>query len=377
MEYFLINQHKMPAHWKWLLPRSITELSFPNENRTNCSHCPSRLNGYIHEAHCCAYRPQIANFLIGLSLKNQSLSKEKFDFLNNKGAYLPLATLETPWAIESQKEISSTEDLAVCDYWQPEAGCTIHKFRNHMCSTFFCFSTIGSDNNLWNDLADYVMLLENNLSFWFMEQMGFETTSFLKTLNEIDAKSKKTLQWDATDLKSIWNRWYGKEELFFLKCADIFTKHQSDLYSIAINYLDNSSNSFQSTIKTHASSEGNTHLPAYSSEIKALEEKIIINFNELRGIAKPNNILKLNPNAKLVKPEIVPELSHYFPDANSFLVLIDSQGNQIDFQPLSNNEQQLFEHILSSDSKVNSSTLSNLDNNMLLPGLKLRGFIKL
>ena len=136
----------MPAHWRWLLPSKLLDnLTLPAEPKADCSQCPSTLNGYTHKAHCCTYRPQVSNFLTGLALEEKILSEEKAQMLVANRVFTPLATLETPEATSQQESLrdEAPEELPICHFWKDGVGCGIHKYRNHVCSTFFCFTTAG------------------------------------------------------------------------------------------------------------------------------------------------------------------------------------------------------------------------------------------
>ncbi|MFK7872622.1 MAG: hypothetical protein AB8C84_05550 [Oligoflexales bacterium] len=368
--YSIMSKHLMPSHWQWLLPEQILTLSLPEETRATCSQCPSSLNGYEHTARCCTYRPQLSNFLIGAALQDQAISKKKFQQLFSKGAFLPLASLTTPQAMISMTESNDQ----VCHYWQEGAGCTIHKFRNHTCSTFFCFTLAGPDHTLWSDLAEYVMMLENNISWWLITQTGFESANFLRKLSIIDQNSKAQATWNSKDLNYIWGEWYGKESQFFEKCAAIVKNNQKNLHKIALTYKENTTFEFQKLLESYPKYPENTHLPASKDDILKCEKRILSSIKKLYQFQEiSDKKIIFTQNTSLHEPSHLSFLQKTYPHAKQFLILKDTQGEPLDFQPLTNDESSFLKEILKTGymaQRVPEHFSS------LIGGLNLRGFLE-
>ena len=88
-DYLFLNSHPMPAHWHWLLPNFILDnLKLPLEPKSELQSVPEQIERYTHKAHCCTYRPQIANFLTGLALSEGILPSGKLNTLVKKGVLL-------------------------------------------------------------------------------------------------------------------------------------------------------------------------------------------------------------------------------------------------------------------------------------------------
>ncbi len=352
--YFIFNSQRMPAHWEWLLGERIRHSPYPQEAWVNCAKCPVKLNHYTHPARCCTYRPQIGNFLTGLALQSGDLPTAKFKDLLQKGVYLPLATLQTPHQFNRD---AMRSDPLVCHYWKQEVGCTIHKFRNGICSTFFCF-TEGGDG-IWTLLADYVSALENNLSWWVLEQLGFNLEDFLLTIQKIDTTAGNKISWDATDLDILWGHYRGKEHRFFIEAAEIIQSVKSQLYFVALDFLEKNP-TFQTVVSKHPDDIGNTHLPFSKNAILQLEQSIL---DQVGGMKRSIMSVHLSLEARF-EASTLPMWKEYYSKAYRILILKNSAGDDIDFQPLSSDE---YKQVMEAAKHVVAPSL-------FLAGLIKRGF---
>ena len=251
----------------------------------------------------------------------------------------------------------------------------MHKFRNHVCSTFFCFTTAGHENGLWMALADYVMMLENNISWWLLDNLGYDLSHMYSQIEKNDELVGDSLTWSGDLLEGIWGPWFGKEEEFFKKCSSLVIENKENLYDIALNYLDNARDDFKSTINEIPGRLDTTHLPFYSREIKQAEKELIVENDELQHAKPTNNTsLELSPFAVLQSPEEMEDLKEGFPNAYGFIVLALQEDEGVDFQPLTKSQWGAVKSLALGEKM--SSDISE-DDLTLLAGLRLRGFLLL
>jgi hypothetical protein len=352
--YFKFNGQAMPSHWQWLLPEHIRQASFPEESWVNCQRCPSTLNGYHHPARCCTYRPQLSNFLVGLALRDGALPRTLFTTLGPR-TFLPLATLEPSayWLKRADHQRNGTICADVCHFWSAQQGCTIHKYRNGVCATFFCFTQAG--DGIWQALADYVLALETTLAWWVLQECGFDLEQVLDHLAALDA------QGSPAEVSALWGPYRGREAEFFERAAHLVEDTKEELYTLALGFLAGTGFSFQESIHELSTSADHPHLPLGRAALLALEQQVV---DEAARLQLPAAALQLAPGVRFESPRLA-SWHNYYPTAHRMMVKEASSEGLADFQPLSRDEYQ----------QVEQACGKVVKPNLVIAGLIKRGFL--
>lgn len=356
--------HLFPVHWPWLLPADLLALPFPRETRSTCQACPKSINRMEHEAACCAYRPQMPAFLTGLALRLGDLPAARFEQLLEDDGLTPLASLDPPGRTTADEEDRKAgRSPAPCSYWR-DGRCTVHRLRNHICSTWFCLSLGGTDDGFWQTMADLMMMLENNLSWWLLDQLGPKPVPFLRGLCAMDSRSRQLTRWRQEDLQRIRGPWQDDPTGFYLRCADLVLEQQEQLRDKATGFLDRSDAEFRRLVE-EIRDDISTHLPASSRMIAAAEKKAGRILRRRLEQTPPSESACRALQSALRAPAQVPQLTAAYPEAVGFLLLTDGNGVQVDFQPLTTGQRRW---ILSPPEKLTP------DQALLFAGLRRRGF---
>lgn len=179
---------KIPLIYHHLLPELLA-IELPDEIIANCSSCnlcKTPKSPYL-ETKCCNYHPVQVNYLLGgvLSDSDKRLESGKIrirkQLAEQKGVSAfgirPNAEyvsnqeriLLSENAFHTKKEI----DSQLCPYYD-KGNCTVWKYREHLCVTYFC-SSIGGEagHRFWKNLNSLLQEIEEKLALYAADKLGF------------------------------------------------------------------------------------------------------------------------------------------------------------------------------------------------------------
>lgn len=238
-----------PTLYKSLFP-DLFALEIPDETKatcTNCAMCASSCgdNGIRQDAgaeptyfepniKCCSFHPTIPNYLVGAILADMS---EGSDIGKNKIAEkLAQRIGVTPYGVAApakytllygqSSEFFGRSVAMRCPYFIDEGGglCSIWKFRDAVCSTYFCKHVSGVDGRrFWMSLKSYLALAEQQLSrfatytlypdYVLDRRHPADPPARRLELEELEDRSPSQKQYSA-----LWGSWEGLEREFFEEC---------------------------------------------------------------------------------------------------------------------------------------------------------------
>lgn len=227
------------------MPEEFQHFHFTEEKLATCLNCPKIIeDGFHPDIRCCTYHPRIPNFLLGLALENKDMvpiidQTIAEDFGTPEG--MQQSSLQ---AIESLQQHAQNafgrNEKVVCRFLDRESKlCKIYLYRHSVCSTFFCKYDLGkTGEEFWEKLQTLVSQIETALAQWCMESVGFSVLEYFKRFDELSSdiqsvSNQVSKSWSKSALKILWGDWYGKEQEFYLKCAQKIKEHQDELYEIA------------------------------------------------------------------------------------------------------------------------------------------------
>ena len=109
----------------------------------------------------------------------------------------------------------------MCPYFLKESGnCSIWKFRESVCSTYFCKHVAGSSGkHLWSDVKKYLSHVEQCLGQYLAKEAGLDY--FLKISLDLNVGQNSRLTHQELDglppdsYEKIWGKWKGREDEFY------------------------------------------------------------------------------------------------------------------------------------------------------------------
>ena len=244
-------QDQLPSFYENFLPKNFFKKTMELEKTADCSNCimckPKRENHHLekyfnNDTKCCTYYPKLPNYLVGAILVDNSeamwMGKNKILAAINDGMGVsPLGLLRPEKYTLIYQNVFHENPLLfgkvsslVCPYLD-NGNCTVWKYRNGVCTTWFCWSDNGVDGIVfWNSLKKYLTTLENKLIKYTLLHQGFSTLEVDTQFNANEALKRKIklLKEDineeslnSNDYKALWGHYYKNEAEHYINCFNL------------------------------------------------------------------------------------------------------------------------------------------------------------
>jgi Fe-S-cluster containining protein len=240
-----LGPHRVPAIWRRMLPDDLADMRFPSECGATCSNCPMvQERGFHPDYRCCTYHPVVPNFLIGFALSDPEtapmfMGEIDQGFATPEGLHATAARMKNSLQHAVNKDFGKLTSVA-CKFLDPvQRRCRAYKYRNSVCSTFFCKNDqADKGQEFWERLQALAGQVETHLAQWSMRELGMNPTEYFARMDRLAANIERfndpvTESWTEEAQKFLWGDWFGREREFFLKCAELVDGHQDSLFQIA------------------------------------------------------------------------------------------------------------------------------------------------
>jgi hypothetical protein len=219
----------------WL--RTIVDGPIPAETQATCDHCAMLPSGgsssdalYFHpDTKCCAFQPNLPNFLAGriLSEADPSMIAGRTAVETRvarrvaikpsgvtAGAVFSLLYGATP-------QVFGRAPALRCHYLTSEGNCGVWKHRPGVCATWFCKYVRGGTGSAFWKLADKLLReVERDLAHWCMAQFKIGLGEVAEVTQEPSPHvSELEGEIDWTHYRRLWGNWVGREIEFYLASA--------------------------------------------------------------------------------------------------------------------------------------------------------------
>jgi len=220
-----ILRTRLPPVYHRCLPDFI-ELPYPHERFATCDtcvNCQSSHSPYL-TTKCCSYHPSLPNYLVGGVLGDASADRGR----EQVRAIIRDGIGVTPYGLvrSASRRLRPVRPLPtraeaeamLCPYY--DAGrCSIWAHREHLCSTYFCYSTGGKAGTaFWQALNAYLRLVERELSVHALTTLGWPVEHPARPL--ADWLPPATSDADQ-QRRGLWRDWLGREVELYLECARV------------------------------------------------------------------------------------------------------------------------------------------------------------
>ncbi len=234
----------LPELYQPLFPE-LFRRSVPEETKATCSSCAmcesscqnpvTAVDGASHffrpDTKCCTYHPRLPNYLVGALLADGDPAMA--EGRRRIGEKLAARVGVTPqWVnppakytllYENAKRAFGRSASLLCPYYERSAGnCTIWRYREAVCSTFFCKYVAGADGRkLWMTLKTYLSLVEIQLSRYAVLQLAPEYLHARRDRPEsgatlLSAEDLDERAMSEEEYRHLWGTWAGREAEFYL-----------------------------------------------------------------------------------------------------------------------------------------------------------------
>jgi len=226
----------------------------PAETRAtchDCAMCDSKgeyqkpdSNLFNPQVKCCTYMPRLANYIVGMILLDEdpimAAGRAAVESRLQTGlAVTPLGLEQPPksrfiYTHIEPRAFGRAESL-LCPYYINEQGglCGIWKYRDGVCSTWFCKYERGAvGRDFWESAKLLLLAVEDDLSQWcaLKLEMGEASLDLLlttqagsgqpRTLPVLKLEDMDDLV-DSDQQRRIWGNWYGREQEFYRACSEL------------------------------------------------------------------------------------------------------------------------------------------------------------
>lgn len=233
----------LPALYAPLFPDHL-KVEVPDETKATCGSCAmcdsssqvasvdGRKRAFRPDTKCCTYQPKLPNYLVGAILADESeeMAEGRARVLERVRAGVGVTPLGlNPPArynllYTNARDFFGKSSAMRCPFYRLGAGnCTIWKYREAVCSTWFCKYDAGADGRkFWSSLKKVLSLSEIQLSRYavlrlhrdfILQEKDREGSATAVSLAELEGQAESEEARFET-----WGLWLGREEEFYIQC---------------------------------------------------------------------------------------------------------------------------------------------------------------
>ncbi|MDY7231140.1 hypothetical protein [Hyalangium rubrum] len=238
----------LPALYRDLFP-SFFQSPLPAETKATCSACamceannPTPIESvdgvsrfFRPDTKCCTYHPRLPNYLVGAILADQDApmaeGRRRIQEKISRRVAVNPQWIKAPTRYNllysnARQAFGRTQALR-CPYYEPQGGlCTIWRYREAVCSTYFCKYVAGADGRkFWMTLKTWLTLAEIQLSRYALLQLlpdyviqgkdKADNSGGPLTSEDLDDKPLPDKEY-----AELWRQWAGREAEFYGKCFE-------------------------------------------------------------------------------------------------------------------------------------------------------------
>jgi hypothetical protein len=223
----------------------------PAETRATCHDCAMCESGgdfqspgskfFNPQSKCCTYWPKLPNFLVGMILKDDDPAMRRgratVESRLQAGLAVTPVGLGAPAKVRSlyaqiePRAFGRMQSLLCPHYINEDGGlCGIWKYRNSICSTWFCkYERGAAGRDFWENVKSLLLAIEYDLARWCAIKLELDETALaLLLIPPTEAGQRLMLspedmdeRVDPTQQRRRWGNWYGREQEFYRACADL------------------------------------------------------------------------------------------------------------------------------------------------------------
>lgn len=235
-------------HARWL--SETLEGPLPEETQSTCSACPmclpaaeigrSPVRAFSPNTKCCTFWPTLPNYLVGAILSDTTTGGAEGRRRVAPGAMsadvtpLGIGPSQAYQAMYSALSVSSfgvSEDLR-CPYY--EAGqCTVWKYRNGVCATWFCKPDRGSGGErVWREVHSLLGHIERTVALWCARSLGIPPAGLAAFPRQADGAGslRQPSKGEEHRLSALWGRHSVDINNYYVQCSELAADlHGNDL----------------------------------------------------------------------------------------------------------------------------------------------------
>jgi hypothetical protein len=255
----------LPDFYRNFLPELFEQL-IPVETLATCNDCAMCLKPgqdplpnvdyFKPDVKCCSYFPKLPNYLVGglLSDNNPAMDEGRKRIREKIHKRIGI----TPQAVDVPKKYSVLIKLGgiksfgknttlICPYFVNEGSlCSIWKFRDSMCSTYFCKSVSGKQGlKFWDVVHTYLNQVQDILCWYAIDSLHCDVRSIWdygsgRQNDDLTPDDLDEIPPDEETYRDLWRNWFGREEEFYRECyrvVEALTKEEFERHAGIIHKI--------------------------------------------------------------------------------------------------------------------------------------------
>jgi len=212
------------------------------EKRATCNNCamcdhgqvaPVEMDYFEPSAKCCTYHPNLANYLVGGILADPS--EELTEGKRRIRERIAGRTGVTPHFLAAPRKYALLYAAArgsgafgrskalLCPYFDAEndGRCTVWRYREAVCSTYYCKYNNGKPGfQFWDTLKGYLSHVEHTLAPFLATTIDRDLEMPAMTQNQLTIEELEDRPPSASAYARWWGKWVGREEEFYITCYE-------------------------------------------------------------------------------------------------------------------------------------------------------------
>jgi hypothetical protein len=229
-----------PVFYHRFLP-SFFEKEIPGEIFANCRNCPMTASDraemesdisrpFSPDSKCCTFIPRLPNYFAGAVIADPEM-KTGSDLLRKRisgrrgifphGIY-PDKKYRLLYEF-GRKNGFGKSSLLKCPYFLPgEFNCSLWKYRESICSTWFCKYLGGEAGRLfWYEIRDFFKLVQEKLMEHAILELGLTVSPPFGEDEQLSVEDLDDLPMHPIEYQRLWKDWEGREEEYYIRCYEI------------------------------------------------------------------------------------------------------------------------------------------------------------
>jgi hypothetical protein len=233
----------VPAFYHRLLPLFF-EKEIPAEVFANCGNCPMTASNraemeneisrpFSPESKCCTFIPRIPNYIAGAVFTDAETQPGR-ELLRNRirgkrGIFPQGIYPDKKYRLlyeYGRKNGFGKSSLLKCPYYiQGEFNCSLWKYRESICATWFCKYLGGeAGRDFWNGMRDFFKLIQEKMMEHAIRELGLTVVPPFGDDEQLSVEDLDDLPMHRLEYQRRWQQWEGREEEFYIRSIEIISR---------------------------------------------------------------------------------------------------------------------------------------------------------
>jgi hypothetical protein len=243
----------IPPFYHRFLP-TFFEKEIPAEIFARCGNCPMTASDrkemeselsrpFSPETKCCTFIPRLPNFFAGAVFTDKE-TKTGRDLLRirigrKQGIFPQGIYPDKKYRLLyefGRKNGFGKSSLLKCPYFiQGEFNCSLWKYRESICSTWFC-KYLGAETGrvFWYEMRDFFKLIQEKMVEHAIRELGLTVIPPYGDDEQLSVEDLDDLPMHRQEYQRRWQHWEGREEAFYIRCFEIISRKKVHDFNLII-----------------------------------------------------------------------------------------------------------------------------------------------